>query len=54
MLNDRNVLKPAELDIYVPGKKLAIEYDGMYWHSDEFKNASYHVKKTDDCEKAGI
>lgn len=54
LLNDRQVLKPAELDIYVPSKKLAIEYDGMYWHSDEFKDATYHVKKTDECEKSGI
>lgn len=54
MLNDRNAIKPAELDIYVPSKKLAIEYDGMYWHSDVFKDNAYHVKKTDECEKAGI
>ncbi len=31
-----------ELDIYIPSKKVAIEYDGMFWHknskSDERKN----------------
>lgn len=31
--NDRNALGGAELDIYLPDRKLAIEYHGLYWHS---------------------
>ena len=31
--NDRTVLKPNELDIYLPEINLAIEYNGEYWHS---------------------
>jgi hypothetical protein len=27
-----------EYDIYLPSKKLAIEYHGLYWHSEEFKS----------------
>ena len=29
-LNDRTVLNPKELDIYIPDKQLAIEVDGLY------------------------
>jgi hypothetical protein len=35
VINDRAVLKPYELDIYLPDDKLAIELDGIYWHQDE-------------------
>lgn len=35
-----------ELDIYIPSKKIAIEYDGLIWHSDKFnKDTNYHFKK---------
>ena len=27
-----------ELDIYIPSKKAAIEYDGYYWHKDKSDN----------------
>jgi hypothetical protein len=30
--NDRIVIKPKELDIYLPELKLAIEFNGLYWH----------------------
>lgn len=30
---DKQTIAPLELDIYVPAKKLAIEYHGLYWHS---------------------
>jgi intergrase/recombinase len=29
-----NGKKYNELDIYIPDKNLAIEFDGLYWHSD--------------------
>lgn len=44
-----------ELDVYVPGRKLAFEYDGLYWHSEEAgRGRGYHLAKTEACEKAGI
>lgn len=30
---NRRVIGPRELDVWVPEKRLAIEYDGLYWHS---------------------
>jgi len=43
-----------ELDILVPSKNLAIEYNGLYWHSSKFKDKGYHLSKTRECEKQGI
>lgn len=31
--SDREQIFPLELDIYIPDLKIAIEYDGDYWHS---------------------
>jgi len=33
--NDRELIKPKEIDILIPSKKLAIEYNGEFWHQDE-------------------
>lgn len=56
---DRTILKPKELDIYMPEKKLAVEYCGMFWHShgdkdSERKDKYKHFQKFKDCETAGI
>jgi len=50
--NDRHLGK--ELDIYIPSMKLAIEYNGLYWHSSKFREKDYHLNKTKLCENNGI
>jgi len=52
---DRTTISPYELDIYVPSKRLAIEFNGIYWHS-EFKNPlkSRHHDKYKKCLDEGI
>ena len=53
--NDRSVISPKELDIYVPSRNLAIEYCGLYWHSDlVIEDKYYHKNKYDLCYKKGI
>jgi len=32
LVNDRKVLSPKEIDIYLPELKLGFEYHGEYWH----------------------
>jgi hypothetical protein len=32
--NDRTILNGREIDIYCPNEKLAIEFNGLYWHSE--------------------
>lgn len=43
-----------ELDIYIPSKKIGIEFNGVYWHSIEKKEKDYHKKKLSFMEKNGI
>jgi hypothetical protein len=43
-----------ELDIYIPNLKIGIEFNGLYWHSDTYKNKNYHLDKTLSCKKLGI
>jgi hypothetical protein len=52
--NDRNILNPLELDIVIPQIKLAIEYNGVYWHSNVFKDKNYHLDKLLKCLEKGI
>lgn len=50
-LNDRNLIKPKELDILVPDKNLAIELNGCYWHRE---NKERHILKLNLCEEKGL
>lgn len=52
--NDRTVLNGKELDIYVPSKKVAIEFDGLWWHCSQFRDKQYHYWKFDECRKQSI
>ena len=50
-LNDRTLINPLELDIVIPEKHLAIEFNGLYWHSEEHgKNENYHINKSLLCK----
>jgi hypothetical protein len=50
--NTRKVIYPFELDIYLPELNIAIEYNGVYWHS--MKNEDYHYIKSSKCDDVGI
>ena len=52
--NSRNVIAPKELDVYIPSKKTAIEYNGLYWHSRDNKRKHSHKQKTIACNKKKI
>lgn len=54
IVNDRKALKGKELDFYIPELKLAIEFNGIYWHSSSKKDKNYHQLKTMKCMKLGI
>ena len=52
---NRTILNGKELDIYIPSKNVAIEYNGLRWHSELFnKDKWYHLNKTIECNKAGV
>lgn len=51
----RKYLGSAEIDIYLPDYKVGIEYDGLYWHSEELgKDSNYHLNKLQKAEEEGI
>ena len=43
--------KGFELDVYIPIKKVAIEYDGYYWHKNKSEK---DLEKNLACQKEGI
>ena len=53
-LYNRTRLSPYELDIYLPCHNIAIECNGMYYHSDYFIDRGYHQEKKRYCEEHGI
>lgn len=50
LYNTRQIIKPYELDIYLPKLKLAFEYDGRQWH----KNNKNDIIKDKLCIKNNI
>lgn len=67
--NTHDIIKPRELDIYIPEKRVAIEFDGLLWHSTlKYQRINHrlptkeeiavcknkHLDKTIECEKQGI
>ena len=60
--SNRSVLNGKELDVYLPDKNIAIEYNGLYshhyrpWEENEAlkKDIKYHLHKTLECENQGI
>jgi len=55
---DRTLLKPKELDIYIPSAGVAVEYCGLYWHStlkcDRAFARRRHIDKHRLCADAGV
>lgn len=46
--------KNKEVDFYFPELNLAIEYNGLYWHSDEYIDKNEHIRKTEELSKQNI
>ncbi len=43
-----------EIDIYIPYKNIGFEVNGLYWHSDEYKEKDYHIDKLNYFKNKGI
>ncbi len=62
--NDLSIIKPNELDIYLPEYNLAIEYNGLLWHShgidkwgpinNPLSTPDRHLDKTKACQSKEI
>jgi hypothetical protein len=52
--SDRTTINPYEIDILIPSLKIAIEYCGLYWHSEMHKiEPAYHLNKLKLCQAQG-
>jgi len=51
LVNDRTVIRPLELDIFVPSRNLGIEINGFFWHSDK---PTAHKDKLLRCRAQGV
>lgn len=49
--NDRKIISPLEIDVYVPKYKIAFEYNGKGWHKGKEENDSIKIEK---CENKNI
>ena len=53
--SDRKIMQNRkEVDFFIETKNLAIEYNGLYYHSDKFQETNYHLDKTEACLKQDI
>ena len=43
-----------EIDVYLPELKIGFEFNGLYWHSDKYKDKWYHLNKTKYFGELGI
>lgn len=52
--NTKKIITPLELDFYFPDNNIAIELNGIYWHSEINVNKNYHKNKTELCQNKAI
>ena len=55
---NNKIINPYQIDIYIPNYKLAIEYNGIFFHSyytpENIKEKRYHLNKTLLCQEKNI
>lgn len=50
-----SIISPQQLDFYIPKLNLAIEFNGLYWHSELMgRKKTYHIDKFKKCESKNI
>lgn len=52
--NKRDENYDNEIDIFLPELNIGFEYNGLYWHSEKFRDKNYHDNKLDFWKKKGI
>lgn len=52
--NSRDIISPLEIDLYYPDKKIAIEFNGDYWHDSNHKDPIYHYSKFKLCLESNV
>ena len=50
----KQIIKPLEIDFFIPSLKIGFEYNGNYWHNKNKKGEGYHLRKTELGLKKGV
>ena len=50
----KNYRDGLEIDIYLPDLNIGFEFNGLYWHSEKFKDENYHLNKFNYFNERGI
>ena len=53
-VNDREIIKPKEIDVVIPEFNIGIEINGSYWHREGKVDKNYHQDKVMLCHEKGI
>ena len=53
-IRTRQAIPPYEIDLYNEELKLGIEFNGIYWHCEKFKDELYHQEKSLKASCNGI
>lgn len=55
-ISTRKIIPPYELDIFIPSKNFAIEYNSLFYHKErkEGHNKTYHKMKSQLCDEKNI
>lgn len=52
---DRKILHGKELDIFIPSRGVAIEFNGNIWHGEKYgKDSKYHLWKLEECNRQNV
>jgi predicted Zn-ribbon and HTH transcriptional regulator len=56
LTNDRNIIKPKEIDVLIKQHHFGIEFNGLYWHSEVIDRTTKYdlLNKTKQCQENGI
>jgi hypothetical protein len=52
--SNNKLIAPKHIDVYIPSHNIGFEFDGLYWHSELYKDNDYHLNKTIDCGKKNV
>lgn len=53
--NDRSIVSPKEIDIYIPSRSLAVEFNGVFTHSDYYKSREgVDARKAKSIRERGV
>ena len=51
---DKDILHGKHIDILLPENNMGIEYNGVFWHSEKYKEKNDHLNKSLDCLEKNI